>query len=139
MQPTPINPGEVSVETRILMYPRELAALAQQMLDDAERNRRTPEPHFATGPLPNTPVHGDWGAAGMIIQRAMHHLEESLPNGQAARTQPALGALLIGVEMLKQDLARRGVQPARMYIGPARLDEHGAPVEAAGAPAANES
>lgn len=124
-----INPADVATETTILMYPRELAALAQQMLADAETNRRTAEPHFETGPLQGQPVEGDWGSAGMMIQRAMHHLEESLPNGQLARTQPALGALVIGVQLLLQDLARRGVKPSRLYIGPNQLDEHGAPID----------
>lgn len=107
----------MAVRTPVLVPPAQLSALALQMLHDAEANRRSKAPLFETGPVPGHPVEGDWGAAGMIIQRAMHHLEEALPNGQVARAQPALGALMIGIDLLVRNLSLRGVAPSMMYLG----------------------
>lgn len=89
--------------------------IARAMLDHAEAHRRSLTPSFATGPVADP--HADWAAAGLLIDRAAQHLNESLPGGQTVRTAAALGALLIGVDMLVGAMADRGVAPLRMTVG----------------------
>lgn len=97
------------------------AQRAHSMLLRAEGMRREPAGFDPSAGVPGIganaeptrlDIHpsGDWGAAGLIIERATHHLNESIPNGQRDRTSAALGALRIGVALLERALDERGVQ-----------------------------
>lgn len=57
------------------------------------------------------PVEGallDYAQAGMCIQLAMHHLDESLPTGQKERSEKALALLMIGTAMLSEWMELKG-------------------------------
>lgn len=123
-----MNAPKQSLTHRILtiMPVAAIVALGQHLLAEAERNRRSPSSEdlekdanlrFDPAPTPDGDPAGDWAAAGTLISRAMHHLDESIPNGQAIRTNTALGALVLGVDLLKASLERRGLQAATLVIG----------------------
>lgn len=99
-----------------LLSTDKMMELANMMLQQAEDNRRVGAGEFQAGPMPGAAVTADWSVAAGIIDRACHHLDESLPNGQRDRTSAALGALLLGAEMLYGACADRGVMPVRLTI-----------------------
>lgn len=51
----------------------------------------------------------DYASAGLKIQVAMHHLDESIPNGQLERTRAGLRLLNEGTAELTAWLVGRGV------------------------------
>lgn len=120
------RPGS-SVGRRIeaLVHPAQLVSLARSMLDAAEATRRGQMNKFDAAPLKGQPVAGDWSAAGLLIERAMAHLDEALPGGQIERASHALGALVIGVDLLVAAMALRGVKPTELYFGPERVGPDG--------------
>jgi hypothetical protein len=100
------------------------------MLEMAETHRREPAGSFdssaniplSDGTRMKEPPDADWGAASVIIDRAIHHLAESLPSGQLKRTRAALGALELGTALLLQGLAMRNVGPVRPVVEGSRAD-----------------
>lgn len=87
-----------------------------ELLRIAEENRRESDNGFPTAPLPGESPDQDWAPAAQIVSAASRVLDEAVPNGQARRTESALGALMIGVEMLRAALARREVLPASLLV-----------------------
>ncbi len=110
-------PTKLFQKTTIELPVENLIVLGNAMLAEAEKARRAATPAFDAGPTPDGDPNGDWAAAGMLIGRAMHHLDESIPNGQTTRTVHATGALKLGTELLLAALERRGVQAAIARIG----------------------
>lgn len=94
-----------------------LVTAARAMIDAAESLRRESNLGFDPAARPAPSPDTDWAVAGLLIGRAMHHLDESLPNGQKERTMHALGALQIGVELLVAELASRGVNCSILSFG----------------------
>lgn len=127
MEPTPDTPRPFSAAPPPLAAPplaptllvtvtadtAYLADLATQMLSGAESKRRDANGSF--DPAARGAPTADWGLAGTIIARAVHHLDEAVPNGQAERVSLAMGALLIGTSMLERALVERGVPAARLH------------------------
>jgi hypothetical protein len=71
---------------------------------------RSEKKNFDSGPLPiNRYSVPDWSESGMRIQLGMHHLDESLPNGQLARTTKAYLLARQGIEDLGSWLRLNGV------------------------------
>jgi dCMP deaminase len=50
----------------------------------------------------------DYAGAGVLVEMGMHHLNESLPNGQKLRSEEAFKALEQGVEMMRNWLRAKG-------------------------------
>ena len=50
----------------------------------------------------------DYAGAGVLIEMGMHHLNESLPNGQKLRSEEAFKALDQGVEMMRNWMRAKG-------------------------------
>lgn len=81
---------------------------------DANAYAAALEAHRREPPSPtlhNTPAHGpllDYASAGLKVDVALHHLDESLPGRQRARTTLAFKALREGVEELAVWLRANG-------------------------------
>ena len=71
----------------------------------AEDNRRVGDGTFNASP--GQDPDEDYAAATTLITQAMHHLDESIPNGQLIRTKAAFIALSTGCEHLRDWLAPR--------------------------------
>ena len=80
-----------------LSVPLETYQAAVSQLASAERNRRAGD---GTLPNPGLPVNADYAACASLIERAMHHLDESLPNAQLERSLSAYLALEYGTRAL---------------------------------------
>lgn len=112
------------LKPRLAMTPESAAVLARRMIAIAELSRReTAGVVDVAGGLPN--LNGprlrehpdaDWGTAAVVIDRAVHHLAESLPSGQLLRTRASLAALELGVAMLLRSLEARGVAPLQISV-----------------------
>jgi hypothetical protein len=50
----------------------------------------------------------DYAGAGVLVEMGMHHLNESLPNGQKLRSEEAFKALEQGVEMMRNWMRAKG-------------------------------
>lgn len=74
----------------------------------AESHRREPNGTLDTTARGTT----DYVTGALKVQRAMHHLDESLPGGQLQRTQAAFKLLEAGVAELEAWLKERGALPA---------------------------
>lgn len=87
----------------------EAVKRALELIQMAENSRRT----GVGGPMLTKPTHPnkDYAIASIIISGAVHHLDESIPGRQEVRTKFALGALLLGTELLRQALAYQGIHP----------------------------
>ena len=79
---------------------------AKAALFAAEQLRRTGDGTLNVVP-PTEDPNQDYSAPLTLIGLALHHLEESLPNGQLERTQHALSALNWGATQLSRWLAER--------------------------------
>lgn len=122
------DPAFTTVPLELTMPVGAVANAARQMLAQAEQRRREKETFDATA-HPN--VDADWAAAGVIIEAAVLQLNESLPNAQPMRTSCALGALMIGVTLLKRALGERGVNPQVMgFLPPPPAEMERAPAPA---------
>ena len=84
---------------------------ARLELIKAERARREPNGSFSPSAKTGADPDDDWGVAGQIVQSAMGHLDEAMPNGQRERATAALTALTLGVALLTRALEERGVYP----------------------------
>jgi hypothetical protein len=82
---------------------------ARERSSGAEDARRSPSGDLEVLPF-KTGVTFDWGAAGIKIDVAKHHLDESIPNGQMERTQNAFLLMRQGVEELACFLRAKGVK-----------------------------
>ena len=82
---------------------------AREIVYKAETLRREPNGSFSSSAVQGAHPDSDWGVAAQLIRAAEAHLDEALPNGQQARAEAALGALILGVALLTRDLAARGV------------------------------
>lgn len=71
----------------------------EELMRQAESHRRELATMDAT---PVAPLTLDYSGPGMFIQRAMHHLDEALPNGQRLRAE-------IAYRMLQRGTAELGV------------------------------
>lgn len=96
-------PAPISLLEHPLLGPVADHETACLMLKQAEEHRRAGD-----GTLAKVVCHPeeDYAAATLLVARAMHHLDEALPNGQRERTLAAYGALRFGVYSLGQYLAR---------------------------------
>jgi hypothetical protein len=74
-----------------------------------DSHRREPNGSLDTKPLPGNNPHFDWGAAGLNIDFAKHHLDEGLPNGQLLRVRASFMLMRQGVEELAVWLRAKGV------------------------------
>lgn len=72
---------------------------------DLEQYRREPATLDAV-PVKN--LSFDYGHAGTLIDRAVHHLDEGLPNGQHLRCKHAFAVLKRGVYELEQWMSAKG-------------------------------
>ena len=75
----------------------EMAALrevADRMLEIAELQRRNGLGTFTFAP--EVAPAADYAGAGIVIERALAHLNESIPNRQLTRTRNALGRARVG-------------------------------------------
>lgn len=93
----------------------DLIRVAAEMLaDTAERFRREPTTMNAS-PLN---VHGvlDYATAAQMITTAMHHLDESIPNGQKERTEQSMTLLRLGATQLGAWLDAKGYQVAGKQV-----------------------
>lgn len=82
----------------------QLASLAEK---DPEVFRREPK-NMSSLPV-NTPIL-DYAQAGTLIDKAMHHLNESLPNGQKRRTETAFAMLEDGCAAMRVWLRQSGYE-----------------------------
>lgn len=73
--------------------------------EDPETYRRE-KPTLDACPLPDDSV--DYGVAGTSIDKAMHHLDEGLPNGQRLRSATAYALLAQGVRDLGLWMKKKG-------------------------------
>lgn len=84
-------------------------SIARLSREHAEIARREASGSLDVLPF-KTGVMFDWGAAGIKIDIAKHHLDESIPNGQRARTKAAFCLLRQGVEELACFLRAKGIE-----------------------------
>jgi hypothetical protein len=74
-------------------YPlQDNQSIAEATCKEAEAHRRE-RPTMHTTPLPADFGIPDYGASGQVMENAMAHLRESIPNGQRRRTELAFFAL----------------------------------------------
>jgi hypothetical protein len=104
----PVGAGYVNQDLGVSTAQKRVE-FGRHLLRSAEEHRRS-----GAGSLDVTPAQGetpasDYAAATSLISRAVHHLDESLPGGQAQRTATAYAALKMGVELLGEWLNRRGI------------------------------
>lgn len=69
---------------------------SEQLCREAEAQRRE-SPTITGFPLPNGAEVPDYGQSGQVMEIAMAHLRESVPNGQKQRTEKAFLALKLAV------------------------------------------
>ena len=77
-----------------------------KLLPDVLENYRREKPGLDAIPLPNSQY--DYSRAGTLIDKAIHHLDEGLPNGQKKRCAIAFNMLEVGVYELKQYMLAKG-------------------------------
>lgn len=89
---------EVSLSQRMLQ------GFSEDALKAAEQNRRE------TTTLDSVPIPDamDYAHSGQVIEQAVGHLRESVPNGQKQRTEAAFMALRIAVELQRVWLRAKG-------------------------------
>lgn len=115
---TPPPPAVVRVDAIFEM--RAVRAVAERMLEVAELARRNGLGTFTFAP--EVDPAADYAGAGIVIERALAHLNESIPNRQLTRTRNALGALRLGVELLCESLGRSRVLPSEISLAPGAVD-----------------
>lgn len=82
----------------------------QALLRDAENLRRE-KPTLDAYPIQPTPDKNpvsDYSTSGQVMESALGHLRESVPNGQRNRTVAAFKALELAVVQQKEWLLRKG-------------------------------
>jgi 8-oxo-dGTP diphosphatase len=86
----------------------------QELIHATEAHRRERKT-FDTSPIPGF-TGRDYAAAATMIQMAMHHLDESIPNGQKRRTELAMELMEHGIADLHDWLTAKGydMEPAPM-------------------------
>lgn len=80
---------------------------AEQLVREAEQCRREPTTKDCYPLSPELPIP-DYGQSGQVMENAMAHLRESVPNGQVARTEAAFTALKLAVLAQEQWLRAKG-------------------------------
>jgi hypothetical protein len=81
--------------------------LAERVVREAEGQRRE-KPTLNTTPLPEAQGIPDYGQSGQVMELAMMHLRESVPNGQRRRTELAFFALKRSLQNHEEWLRRKG-------------------------------
>lgn len=82
-------------------------ALAESTIAEAEKFRRE-KSTLRTTPLPDALGVPDYACSGRVMELAMAHLDESIPNGQKRRTELAFRALILAVRNHEQWLHMQG-------------------------------
>ncbi len=111
--PAPL-PAVVRVDAIFEM--RAVRVVADRMLEVAELQRRNGLGTFTFAK--EVDPAADYAGAGIVIERALAHLNESIPNRQLTRTRNALGALKLGVALLSESLIRSNVPAAEISLAP---------------------
>lgn len=79
---------------------------SEALLAAAEQNRREATT-LDTVPVPSVL---DYSHSGQVMEQAVGHLRESVPNGQKQRTEAAFAALRISVDLQAQWLRAKGYE-----------------------------
>lgn len=85
----------------------ELQQRAERLIAEAEEQRRE-APTRDTKPLPSNVLVPDYGSSGQVMELAMGHLRESVPNGQKLRTELAWAALRLAMVNHEEWLRQKG-------------------------------
>lgn len=85
----------------------ELQQQAERLITEAEAQRRE-APTRDTKPLPTDFQVPDYGSSGQVMELAMGHLRESVPNGQKVRTEHAWAALRLAMLNHEEWLRQKG-------------------------------
>jgi len=83
-----------------------LRIIGTHHLELAELNRRKGDGGFNRDPIPGGP---EYATGGTMIDAAIMHLDESIPNGQFDRTYHAFQALRAGVQEMAAFLRAKGI------------------------------
>lgn len=105
--PEEIRPTTVHVRTAMTTIVGKLPSLTEE-LSVLEHLRRGGDGTLNVDP-PQNP-DDDYACALQRVQTALHHLDESLPNGQRARTEAAMRLLIRGTAELQAFLSARGLE-----------------------------
>lgn len=80
---------------------------AEVALREAEALRRERTSMDCYPLMPSSPIP-DYGMSGQVMEGAMAHLRESVPNGQKERTEKAWAALKLAMQAHEQWLRAKG-------------------------------
>ncbi len=110
------NPLGIRLSLEVRTSPEYAEHLGRSLMKIAEEHRREPNGGFVTSAIAGLPPAADWASGGMLVADASAVLSEALPNGQRVRCEAALGALVIGVAMLREAVRIRGVEPMMLLM-----------------------
>lgn len=119
---TPPNFPGLRIDFCVSATPEYAETVGRTLLKLAEENRREPNGGFNSSAIAGAPPAADWASAGMIVSDAATVLNEALPNGQRLRSEAALGALIVGVTMLRAAMKLRSVEPMMLLLGDANAN-----------------
>ncbi len=110
------DPLGIRLSLEVRASPEYAEHLGRSLMRIAEEHRREPNGGFNTSVISGLPPAADWASGGMLVADASAVLSEALPNGQRVRCEAALGALVIGVTMLREAVRIRGVEPMMLLL-----------------------